>query len=373
MTRNKILYIDNLKVLMTVLVILHHTFITYGAPGDWYFMQKTTLIGALIPMTIFVATNQSFFMGFFFFLSALFTESSYNKKGAGKFISDRLLRLGIPLVFYSLILSPILNFMVAKYGRGKTYTFLQYLGGYDDWIDFGVLWFAAALLLFTLIYAWVRKLRGDRPQKTYPAPNGKALFFFALSLGLISFIVRLVFPVGWSLSPLGFQLGHFPQYIALFTLGILASRYNWLQQADALNGKKWGVAALLLVLVAMPVMYVLKTVTNSPSEAFRGGLNWQSLLYAVWEQFTGLSIIVALLSRARRKWNEQSPLLKKMSRAAFGTYIFHPLFVIGISLLVKDLAIDPAAKLLIVAPLAVASAFFFAGLLVRLPGVKKII
>src|SRR5436190_23977781 len=93
-------YIDNLRVLLTVLVILHHTCITYGAPGGWYFYDKTSNETVLIAMTWFVATNQSFFMGFFFFLAALFTESSYIRKGAVQFLLDRLKRLGLPLLFY---------------------------------------------------------------------------------------------------------------------------------------------------------------------------------------------------------------------------------------------------------------------------------
>ena len=36
----KIAYIDHLKVLAIVLVVLHHTFITYGAPGGWYFLNS---------------------------------------------------------------------------------------------------------------------------------------------------------------------------------------------------------------------------------------------------------------------------------------------------------------------------------------------
>ena len=33
------LYIDRLRSLMTVLVILHHTAITYGAPGGWFYNE----------------------------------------------------------------------------------------------------------------------------------------------------------------------------------------------------------------------------------------------------------------------------------------------------------------------------------------------
>ena len=105
-TKPKIVYIDHLKVILTVLVILHHTFITYGAPGGWYYFQKTTSEAAKVPMTLFVAVNQSFFMGLFFFLSAYFIRPSYEKKGAAKFVKDRLIRLGIPFVFYSVYPRP---------------------------------------------------------------------------------------------------------------------------------------------------------------------------------------------------------------------------------------------------------------------------
>jgi hypothetical protein len=91
-------------------------------------------------------------MGFFFFLSAYFIPGSYNKKGAARFVKDRLLRLGIPLVFYSFVLSPVLIYLVYYFGKGHHITFIQFLGGFHDWIDFGVLWFVAALLLFTFVY-----------------------------------------------------------------------------------------------------------------------------------------------------------------------------------------------------------------------------
>ena len=119
----KVWYLDHIKVLLTVMVILHHTFITYGASGGWYYKQPSTNMAALVPMTLFVATNQSFFMGMFFLLSAYFIEPSIHRKGTGKYVADRLKRLGIPLLFYSFILSPLLNFLIAKIADNKPYTF----------------------------------------------------------------------------------------------------------------------------------------------------------------------------------------------------------------------------------------------------------
>ncbi len=144
----KIFYIDHLKVVLTILVVLHHAFITYGAPGGWYYKEATTKTAALIPMTLFVSINQAFFMGFFFFLSSYFIRPSYERKGASRFVADRLLRLGVPLLFYSFILSPLLSYLVYYFGKGNHITYLQYLSGFDDWIDFGVLWFVAASIAF---------------------------------------------------------------------------------------------------------------------------------------------------------------------------------------------------------------------------------
>ncbi|WPU96007.1 acyltransferase [Mucilaginibacter sabulilitoris] len=369
----KIVYIDNLKVVLTILVVLHHTFITYGAPGGWYYSEKTTHTVAQIFMTVFVAVNQSFFMGFFFFISAYFTESSYRKKGAAHFMTDRLKRLGIPLVFYSFILSPVLSYLVYRFGMGHHITYMQYLSGFHPWIDFGVLWFVAALLLFNLVYVGAMLLLKNVPFSLGEAPGTFNIVLFALTLALGSYLARSVFPIGWVLAPVGFQLGHFVQYIALFALGIIASRGQWLNKVSYKMSKGFAVIVLIMIVVVFPIIYYVKVVTNSPVETLSGKGYWQSLMYACWEQFTGIFMITALLGIAKQKWNAQPAFIKNMSRAAFAVYIFHPLVLISLSMMFKPLALDPAVKLLFVAPLAVTGSFALGYLLVKIPGVKAII
>ncbi len=369
----KILYIDHLRVLVIILVVLHHTLITYGAPGDWYYSQKTTVAGAIIPMTLLVTINQAFFMGFFFFLSAYFIPISYEKKGASRFVTDRLERLGIPLIFYSFILSPILNYLVYYFGQGNHISFLRYLRGYDDWIDFGVLWFVAALLLFTLAYVlWQRFFATKGEPKAFPAPSFGLILQIGLAVGILSFLARTIFPVGWVLKPLGFQLGYFSQYLVLFVLGTSASKRNWLNQIPVPSGKKFAryPARLLLFL---PVFYILEKTFHLPQNSFTGGWHPQQLLFAVWEQVLGLSIIIALLCIGKEKWNGPSMLLAKLSRSAFAVYIFHPLVVVSLALVFRNWGVDPAVKLLVVAPLAVSGSFLLGAGIVLIPGVKKII
>lgn len=370
--KNKIVYIDRLKVILTALVVLHHSFITYGAPGGWYFYQKTANEIAKIPMTLFVSVNQSFFMGLFFFLSAYFIGPSYDKKGPAKFTADRLIRLGIPLVFYSLVLSPVLNYTVEHYGYGRHSSFIGYMSGYHHWIDFGVLWFVAALLLFTLVYVLVKIIFKHIPSKPIPAPTALNVILFAAGVGAVSFLVRLVFPVGWVLHPVGFQPGHFSQYIALFVLGLVASKNNWISNITDKTGKRLGSFALWILLF-FPVFFVIEKTVKMDGSWWSGGLHWQALLYAIWEQVIGFSIIVGLLIGGRMRWNEPSARISKLSRLTFAVYIFHPMVLISLALLVSNINIEPAIKLLVVGPLAVIGSFLLASVIVRIPGVKKII
>lgn len=369
---NKLVYIDNIKVLLTILVVLHHTFIAYSSSEGWYYNEPSSFLGARAVMTMFVSINQSFFMGYFFLLAAYFTGSSYSRKGASKFIKDRLTRLGIPIVFYSFILTPFMCYLVYYFAKKHHITYFEYLSGYDSWIDVGVTWFVAALLLFTIIYVVAKKIFNNNFRETLAIPNLRTIVLFALALGIVSFLVRIIFPVGWILKPFDFQLGHFPQYIALFVIGLLASKNNWFDQLSEKTGRQLK-RSFWLCLLFFPVFFIVKFKLNIPSSWFTGGFHWQALLYAVWEQFIGISIITALLIKGKRNWNISSKLLNKASRCSFAVYIFHPLVIVVFTLAVRNWPIDPAIKLLAVGPLIVLSSFVLGLLILLIPGIKKII
>jgi len=64
-----------------MLVVAHHACQPYGGSGGvWYFKsEQLTHLGR------FFAVNQAFFMGLFFFISAYFVPSSYDRKQAAEF------------------------------------------------------------------------------------------------------------------------------------------------------------------------------------------------------------------------------------------------------------------------------------------------
>ena len=115
-SKPRLFYIDNIRILLTILVILHHLAIGYGASGNNPYIEAGEISTvSTILMTLFVAINQAFFMGFFFMISSYFAPRSYDRKGPGPYVLDRLKRLGIPLLFYIVVIDPLLGFVLSRY------------------------------------------------------------------------------------------------------------------------------------------------------------------------------------------------------------------------------------------------------------------
>ena len=50
-------------------------------------------------------------------ISSYFTPGSYDRKGPGPYVLDRLKRLGIPLLFYIVVIDPLLSYVLARYSK----------------------------------------------------------------------------------------------------------------------------------------------------------------------------------------------------------------------------------------------------------------
>ncbi|MDB4769086.1 acyltransferase family protein [Saprospiraceae bacterium] len=367
-------YIDNLRILLTCLVVLHHLAITYGAPGLWYYNEGNSDLISSILMALFVATNQAFFMGMFFMISAYFLDKSWNRKSKKEVIKDKLKRLGIPLIFYALTISPLIIFLTTKFNEGKVMSILEFFKT-ENWLTFGPLWFIAALLIFTAIAITLRtKDRTIRASKSdIQTPNKSNILLFAISIGIISFVVRIWFPVGWSLKPFGFQLAHFPQYIALFYIGIIASKNDWFEQFTYQQGLNWMKLVSIFVFVLFPFVFYFGGAVENGTEPFMGGLGWQSFLFCIWEQIVGIGFIVGLIGIFKEKYNEQSDRLKSASASAYTVYIIHALLLVSISLLFKNIEIGSTIKFLILAPIALLICFTISNFIRKLPYFRKVL
>jgi peptidoglycan/LPS O-acetylase OafA/YrhL len=364
-------FIDRLRVVLTALVILHHTAITYGGSGGWFYREvldggtPTSLL-----LTVFCAVNQSFFMGMFFLLAGYYTPAALARKGAGPYLKERLVRLGIPLMVFGFVLGP-LTVALAGVPAGSDVL--------DRWAQLlasgrfviGPLWFAWALLIFAIGFVVWHALRpGPAHEAARPVPPTSAWIAAALAVGAAALALRQVVPVGREV--IGLQLGYFASYVFLFALGCAAGPHRWLERLERSQARPWKRVSLAVA----PVLFVTAALTGAlqgkPVE-FGGGLGAAAVVYAFWEPLVAWGIIAGLLVTFRERFDAPSARWQRWGAHAYGAFIVHAPVLVALSVLLAGWAAPPLLKFAVVGSASIAASFAIAGALRRLPGVDRVL
>ena len=213
----RIFFLDNLRLFLTILVVLHHTAITYGADGSWYYYATLNEvfpvdIAATIALYMIAGIAAIFLpsiMGLFFLMGGYFSPRSLERKGVSSFWKERILRLGIPVLLYVVLINPIFYYLLAVQGilpwssSMAASSFVEYyLGNFQSlsrivqfMTTFSITWFLVVLLIFTVVYTiWTKSdsLHRHIPEEL-PIPKFIYLLLLAIGLGFLSFLVRIPF------------------------------------------------------------------------------------------------------------------------------------------------------------------------------------
>lgn len=238
----------------------------------------------------------------------------------------------------------------------------------------GPLWFAQALLIFSLGYCAWRAIFGgplqqsERPTKPVPAYCWWLLS--AVGVGAVALAIRQFVPTGKNVF--GLQLGYFSSYVFLFAAGIAAWRHDWLRQLSWKNARPW-LITVILAWPCLPLGLMVAQTMGAGKANFSGGLSWSAILYAFWEPFVAWGLIAALLLIFRTHMNQPSAVWSWLGRRAFAVYIIHPPVLVGISLLLHGWVAPALLKFGVVGSLACIACWFAADPLVRLPGVQRVV
>ena len=369
------LYIDRLRSVMTALVILHHTAITYGGSGGWFYREvETSGASSSILLTLFCATNQAYFMGLFFLLAGYFTPAALERKGYARFIGDRFLRLGLPLLAFGMILGPLTVAMVNSAQGDGFWPVFGFLWRHKQFIN-GPLWFAQALLILSLVYCAWRASFGvslkESQRRPRPMPGVLGWLLSALGVGAAALVIRQFVPTG--VNVFGLQLGYFASYIFLFAIGIAAWRNDWLRQLTWKNAQT-GIVAPAIAWPFLPLSIVLSKVIGGAGKSdFSGGLSWTAILYALWEPFVAWGMIAVWLLIFRERMNQPSGFWTWLNRRAYAVYIVHPPILVGLALLLHSWAAPPLIKFSAAGLLTCVACWLTADPLVRLPGLRRVV
>lgn len=355
--------IDFVRILMTMLVIFHHTAIEYGGAGGWFWREQPN--ASSLPLVMFNAINQSYFMGLFFLLAGYYTPRSFDRKGPLLYLVDRLVRLGIPLLAFFFVLYPLTNALAdAGGGAGVVAGWLRGVahGPYGP----GPLWFAIALLIFALAYTAWRKVRPDGRAPAAFLPRWPVVLLAITGIGLAAFIVRLVVPVGREI--LWLQPGYFPSYIALFAAGAGAAPHQLLGRVTFRAALPWLVLAMLAI-ASLPLV----AATRGAAGGFEGGMTLNALYYALWEPCVATGAILGLLVWAGRRAHVASPMTARLAAGAFGAFILHPPVLVALSVGAASWPAPPLLKFVVVGLAACGASFALAGLARTIPAVRRVI
>ncbi|WP_235854770.1 acyltransferase family protein [Nonomuraea aridisoli] len=354
-TRTRLHAIDNLRIVLTVLVVAHHAALTYGNIPLWFYTEPAQDPSGIV-LDILVMVNQAFFMGFFFLISGFFTPGSHDRKGGRAFVRDRLIRLGIPLLAFLLLLRPLVNF--SGYLGSELPYWQYYIASWDP----GPMWFVEVLIVFALAYAAWRALRRPAPAERAPAPPKPVwIVAFVLGLAVVTFLWRIPVPAFTYVPVVGLPSPQFmPQYVSMFVLGCVAHRRGWFETLPARAGRIGLVAAGVSTVVLMPAALVT---TGAASQA----------LMVLWESAFAVSMIIGLTVVFRERHDRQGPRGRFLSEHAFTVYVIHPLVLVGLGWALRWLEAPAVAKFAVLLALALPLCWWVAYLVRSLPYAKRVL
>ena len=362
--------LDALRASLTLLVVMHHTAITYGAIGGWFYREVSTDRSLSSTLLVYFCTvNQAFFMGLFFLLAGYLTPGAVERHGTRRYAIDRFKRLGLPLLFFGWLLGPV-TIAMAQTARGHAFadTLVKLLR--DGTFENGPLWFAQALLIFACVAMLWLKLT-PRLQQLWPGqgeiapwPSNVAMLGAATVTGAVALVLRVFWPVG--VNVWGLQLGYFASYVVLFAFGCFAARHHWLEFLPADKVRTWWRVALL-ALPTLPIVYFLGRAVPGLREPVLG------YVYAFWEPLVAWGVILKLLWEFQRKFTVLDGLWKSLARRAYTIFIIHPPVLVAVALAWRGIPTNGLVKFAVTGTVTCALCFIFAGWLLRVPALRKIL
>ncbi len=320
--KKRLYYVDNVKIFLTVLVVSHHVTCAFGGcpGGKGWFLIVGLYDNSFRPFAqAFQVLNQGYFMSLFFFMSAYFVPSSFERKGKNEFLVDKAKRYWIPAFFVCFVLSPV----GIGYSLWITGQDIVYLPSAEH------TWFLNWLLLLNLAYAHIHSedsregAAEEENSRNLPGPFIRATVY---GLGICGFGMFLVLTIvkgnlfyGMPMGP-----GSLTNDLLFFVAGTFAKKYGWLEKS-------------MKEQIGLPIIFFrCMVVVEAAFMIYFFDKGQENELY-----YTPVVILIAgvycidmsllVLEFFQSHLDFQNRYTKILSEAAYTVYIIHPAFVIGTS------------------------------------------
>lgn len=321
-TKKRLYYLDNVKIFLTILVVSHHVTCAFGGcpGGKGWFLIVGLYDNSFRPFAqAFQVLNQGYFMSLFFFMSAYFVPSSFERKGKNEFLKDKAKRYWIPAFFVCFVLSPV----GIGYSLWITGQDIVYLPSAEH------TWFLFWLLLLNLAYAHIHGedsregvAEEDSQDRKLPGPLIRTTVY---GLGICGFGMFLVLTVVKGLfytMPLG--PGSLTNDLLFFVAGTFAKKHGWLEKS-------------LKEQIGLPIIFFRCMVVVEAAlmiyffDQGQGNELYYTPVVILIAGVYCIDMSLVVLEFFQSHLDFQNRYTKILSEAAYTVYIIHPIFVIGTS------------------------------------------
>jgi peptidoglycan/LPS O-acetylase OafA/YrhL len=339
--------LDAIRILVVVGLVFFHSALVFDASDDFYVKNAETTDVTMI----FAGLGVVWAMPMLFLIAGLGSWHSLRRRGPAGFAAERLRRLGVPLVFATLTIIPVPQWLRLRADPGYHESYLSFLPRFFDvhldpaefpfvvqgeHFETGHLWFVVLLLAFSLLLAplvhWFPHDRGRRicDRLVTAAQRRGTVLLPAVPVAVLSALAGLEEEyAAWNRWA----------YLLFFLYGFMLAadeRFRVAMRRDAVPA---AVLGLTLFLIGLPKFlfagdapggdpFTDTTALATGARALYGGAAW------CW-----LVAILGLLDRRRPAPSAEPgpadgsgrPLYGYLAVAALPLYILHQPIVVGVA------------------------------------------
>jgi glucan biosynthesis protein C len=369
------LALSNLRAIVILVVLGFHSIMAYlgslpsephrfdAPPYDW---QTFPIIDSQrwFGFDLFCAWNDVCLMSLMFFLSGLFVWPSLIRKRSATILTDRLLRLGVPMIPAIFVLMPVALYPVYLIGANEPSIA-------DYWRQFQALpfwpcgpqWFLWQLLILSIAAAALHKLYpswGERlgilaaTTRTDPV---RFVLILAAASALAYVPMALIYtPWPWfAYGPLAFQWCRPLHYTVYFFAGAAVGAYGLergLLATDGALARRW--AIVVGAAVAGLALWMAPTAIIMEGGNDNAGPLWLQLLANLGFVICCASGCLAVMAVCIRFATNHRRWLDSLSANAYGLYLVHYPFVIWMQYALLNAPLPAVVKAAIVFTVVVA-------------------
>jgi glucans biosynthesis protein C len=367
-------FMDNLRYLMVVLVVLFHSVGAYAAVAPHWPVHDSAVLWASVLREFL----DVFLMPVLFFAAGYFALPSLLKHGQREFLKDKVVRLLVPWALAVFVVLPLALYDTpVKPVRPFWRYWLNYMGSFRTGLrpsetplgitTQAVYWFISLLFAFFVGFALIqlasRRMRGgtaapvERPPASRRSVLAALLAFGAMTSAAYLALLLAVPDSSWfTLSAfLEFQVTRLVPYLGCFALGVYAQSHGWFAERRPLSSPKL-LGALGVVLSAAYLWFGRPMLLDTSGTA--GFSVGYLLAFAILRSFLLLTLLVFLVSFGIAHWNRTSRLDRQLASVSYDVYLVHFLIVVALQTALMKWAGGPvAAKVAIVFAIALGLSF----------------